>query len=493
MAANSLLKDILDSLEDPDTIQLFAAANDLVGDVEVENRLQELEWERHINDLWQEVVQELDAPAKRPRLTLDADDQPSTSGQSGEGDEPVQKPYFIWKKDTKPYKKNLARDTSFKIKFNDQWRGEKLVDIYDKLHDMFDDVLSQDRGSDADLGRVVVSHPNLNNTIVVPLQSWENLNSDTVMSEITKVLNSNEDIPVDDHLLITVGSISLMKGGSWSGNKLAVISLFGTGNSLMRKKSVLYVENDNNLCLPIAIGLCFLKTCKKVDANTWKHLIRGNPGTILENAIYHKTAPKWYYGDLLKKSRNKVQTEMALQLCRKAGVPIDRYLGLNDIKSFENLLDVSVNVVSSRVGNKFVRVAKETERTRLYLYHIESENEKHCHGIGSIQGFFNGAYFFHTCLKPYKTDNCIETETKVGCASCSRVCRSLECFKRHKVGKIVQKEKIPPACELWHQCKKCRVKLSAAKRNPKLHVCGEWQCSSCLEYLVGEYLCFKKS
>lgn len=66
---------------------------------------------------------------------------------------------------------------------------------------------------------------------------------------------------------------------------------------------------------------------------------------------------------LLKKSRKKGQTEMAFQLCRKAGVPVDRYLGLNDIEPFENLLDVSVNVVSSRVGNKFVRVAKETERT----------------------------------------------------------------------------------------------------------------------------------
>lgn len=65
---------------------------------------------------------------------------------------------------------------------------------------------------------------------------------------------------------------------------------------------------------------------------------------------------RWYYGDLLKKSRNNVQTEMALQLRRKVGVPIDRYLGLNDIKPFQNLLDVSVNVVSSRVGNKFVRV-----------------------------------------------------------------------------------------------------------------------------------------
>lgn len=203
---------------------------------------------------------------------------------------------------------------------------------------MFDDVLSQARGSDADLGRVVVSHPNLNNAIVVPLQSWENLNSDTVMSEITKVLNSNENITVNDHLLVTVGSISMMKGGSWSGNKLAVTSLFGPGNSLMRKKSVLYVENDNNLCLPISIGLCFLKTCKKVDANTWEHLIKGNPGTILEHAIHHKIVPKWYYGNLLKKSRKKGQTEMAFQLCRKAGVPVDRYLGLNDIEPFENLL-----------------------------------------------------------------------------------------------------------------------------------------------------------
>lgn len=81
----------------------------------------------------------------------------------------------------------MAHDTCLKIKFNDQWQGEKLVDIYQKLHDMFDDVLSQARGHDADLGRVVLSHPNLNNPIVVSLQPWQNLNADTVMSEITKV------------------------------------------------------------------------------------------------------------------------------------------------------------------------------------------------------------------------------------------------------------------------------------------------------------------
>lgn len=51
MADDSLLKEILDSLNDTDAVQLFAAANGLVGDAEVEDRLKELNWEKHIEDL----------------------------------------------------------------------------------------------------------------------------------------------------------------------------------------------------------------------------------------------------------------------------------------------------------------------------------------------------------------------------------------------------------------------------------------------------------
>lgn len=121
------------------------------------------------------------------------------------------------------------------------------------------------------------------------------------MLEIIKVLNFNENIFVDDYLFVIVGFISMMKGGSWSGNKLVVIFFFGLGNFFMRKKFVLYVENDNNLCLFIVIGLCFLKICKKVDVNIWEYLIKGNFGMILENVIYYKIVLKWYYGNLLKK------------------------------------------------------------------------------------------------------------------------------------------------------------------------------------------------
>lgn len=45
---------------------------------------------------------------------------------------------------------------------------------------MFEDVLHLARGHNADLGRVVLNHPDLINPIVVPLQSWENINADTV-------------------------------------------------------------------------------------------------------------------------------------------------------------------------------------------------------------------------------------------------------------------------------------------------------------------------
>ena len=179
-----------------------------------------------------------------------------------------------------------------------------------------------------------------------------------------------------------------------------------------------------------------MKTCKKVDAKTWSQLIGNEPGTTLDHVIHYKTVPKWYYGNMLKKSRKKCQTSMALELCSRAGVPINRYLGLNDIEPFENLLNVSINVVSSRVGNKFIRVIEDTDRSRLYLYHVETETEKHWHGISSIQGFFNGSYFCHTCLKAYKDkykhtcstscdvclhDVCPKTENQVGCGTCGRV------------------------------------------------------------------------
>lgn len=202
-----------------------------------------------------------------------------------------------------------------------------------------------------------------------------------------------------------------------------------------------------------------------------------------------------------------MQKEMAMRLCEKARVSINRYLGLNDIEPFENLLGVSINVLSNRVGNKFVRVTDDREKPRLYLYHVESKNIHHWHGVANIQGFFKASYFCHTCLKPYKNkashscatscdvclhDNCKKTDVQIGCHSCNRICRSLTCFQRHKTQRMVKKQSNPAACELFYQCRKCRVTLQRAKRSPELHVCQEWECPNCREYHIGEHHCYQK-
>lgn len=64
----------------------------------------------------------------------------------------------------------------------------------------------------ADLGREVIQNNGLNSPIVIPLQHLDSLNLDTVMDGITKVLNSNEELVVDDSMSVTIGSISIPKG-----------------------------------------------------------------------------------------------------------------------------------------------------------------------------------------------------------------------------------------------------------------------------------------
>lgn len=101
MAENSLLKEILDSLNDPETVQFFAAANGLTGDVQVEDRLRELKWEKHIDDLWQEVLSDIESPPKKTCHSLNDGNQPSTSrlvgggGESSDSKDTLAKPYYI--------------------------------------------------------------------------------------------------------------------------------------------------------------------------------------------------------------------------------------------------------------------------------------------------------------------------------------------------------------------------------------------------------------
>ena len=102
-------------------------------------------------------------------------------------------------------------DRTYQVKVAEYHHGERLEDIRDGLHQMFDQVLNEARGDFAgnDLGCVMIQHEGLHDPIVIPLQPWDQLKADVVMGTIGKVLNSNQNLSVDESLDISIGSVDL--------------------------------------------------------------------------------------------------------------------------------------------------------------------------------------------------------------------------------------------------------------------------------------------
>ena len=305
---------------------------------------------------------------------------------------------------------------------------------------MFEDMLDQARGdlAENDLGRVVIHHDGLQDPIVVPLQPWDCLNVDVVMENIKKVLNSRQELAVNDNFEITVGTIELIfefylpKGGA----RRPITSLQGDKNSIQIKRSLVTIENNDQLCMARAIGVCWAKLhqCTREEWNVLTQYQKSKSN--LELVLEHRKVPESYYKNLRNKSRRE-QKDLAVAIPRLAGVPLERSASLNDVEAFEEALNIRVMVVNARLGNKFITSPCTDERPSIYLYLVD---DSHFHTISSVTGLFSSKFFCEKCLKHYdqrerhvcetscivcKTSNCPKTESPVTCDQCHMTCRSM--------------------------------------------------------------------
>ncbi len=464
---------------------------------------------------------------KRPTEQLDSDVTPPkrqrTINQYGgigspadvvpeDDDEATVPAYTFRKKGSKTYAKSGATDTSYEIKFNDQWAGNKLIDLHSDLNDMFDDVLQEVAGNlpdgalDGHMGRVIIKHQGLDGAIIVPLQPLAQLNAQSIMGHIEKVLNSHEDLPMDSSFNVQVGIIRLPSGGR---AKKTLTQLTGPNNSIHLKRSLVQIVNDKDeLCMPRAIVVCWAKA--NVVTNTaWKDLVNGSKLSTIDLILRHRKCPQWFYVNVRTKSRQE-QKKLAIKLCEMADVPTDRPCSLNDIPAFEEVLGCQILVISAQMGNKFIRVGdQDSDLPRLFIYLVE-EPKPHFHAIVSITGFFSASYFCHHCLKPYNnrmkhscsetcivchSQECPETDAQMTCKHCHMTCRSPECFQRHKLGKTNKKtgSYTPSKCEGYWKCTVCKKVLCRSERDPQFHQCGEWKCQCCNEYVDNGHLCYQPS
>ena len=177
--------------------------------------------------------------------------------------------------------------------------------------------------------------------------------------------------------------IILPKGSS----KRQITKVKGKNNLVHLKRSLVTIENTDNLCMARAIGVCWVKL-NGCTVDEWKELTknrgeRSNIDLILE----HRKVPENY----LKNLRNKSKKKLAQALCHVVGVSIEQPLSLNDVRVFEEFLGIRVMVVSAPLGNKFITVASNDKRPCIYIYLVDDD---HFHAITSITGFFSCSYFY---------------------------------------------------------------------------------------------------
>ena len=222
-----------------------------------------------------------------------------------------------------------------------------------------------------------------------------------------------------------------------------------TKKDITAKRSIVRINNDDNLCLARSIAVCVARR-EKEESND-------------------SPAEKKRY-NMMRQSAKRLQRDTALQYHNLAQIPTDRPCTLLDIPSFERALDIQVVVFAAHLGNKVIYQGDEKQR-RIYLYY--QQDIEHFDSVTNIQGLLSANYFCHKCLKGYtsklhhsctvtcrvcRSGECEEVSPRT-CRNCNMVCRSSQCFERHE-----------EYCQLFWRCPKCKMVLDLKKNDQRTSI-----------------------
>ena len=371
------------------------------------------------------------------------------------------------------YEGTTATDQVFHVRFaNDGWQGRRLVDLYDELNSLWKDLLRDLRDNqtvDTNLVRLHISHRGLlKGDIKVSLRPLSQMTPEAIGSRIEEVLQSNQDLPFDASFAVTVGVIHLPRGGG----RTKVMRLHGIGNSIHKKKSMVEISNDDNLCLARALVVC----------RTSRQYIAGE----IPIQIYRQ----------IKKNYRPVQRREAEALHHEARVPTNRPSSLVDIPMFEQTMNARIIVFSAAQGNRVVypKSIPDDDKPIYYVYLVPSETGDgpgHFHAVVSPKGFLGQDIFCIKCLKGHNNgkkhrcegtcNKCRKTDCEPGdpvtCRDCNVTCVSEKCYRKHKTGP-------KSACDLFWGCLKCHRHWERKERTAEQHVCGEWLCPCCMTWIT---------
>ena len=321
-----------------------------------------------------------------------------------------------------------------------------------------------------DLLRVMIRSDVLKAPISTRLLPSLQMTAAKVMSEITKVLQSNENIPLDQSFVIDVVAI---KSPTGSGKNSTSLKVLDYSKDSIVKKSIITIKNKDALCCGRAIAV----------------------GQAL--ADNHPKLKQFKLGRMIQK-------QAALKLYKKANV-LSGPCGLREISKFQGVLvGYQIIVIDFDARNSVIYEGPRGNKKIILYKHGDHFNVINPEKLPSFHGkrflcqkckSYVSNYFNHPCSDPCNTclrKDCslISCEKQV-CADCYKVCRSVACYNHHKKSRLSKGVDLPSKCDKSFRCQTCLVIVDRERQN--VHRCGEYVCHVCKEHVLSGHLCYMQT
>ena len=388
----------------------------------------------------------------------------------------------------------MATDTVYDVSITgNRWRGMRMAELTSELTQMWENVIDTVRTDGAlstDLVRIHISHRDLKKgDIKVPLQKLGELTPQVIMDRIATVLQSHDQIKADNILEISVGLIKFPRGEGRQ-NITNIQGLNSCG-----KRSLTYVQNNDNKCLARAIAI----------SEAWQHYEDQNP----EGKNNRKGRSHWRNFVQDVKGEQGVRAAAIIEL---AGLKDEEWSSIGAIPRYEEALKANIVVISSVHNNQVIhpKALKPEYANTYYIYYVKCDDDDvgHFHSVKSPTGVLAMNYFCKQCLRGYdhkykhscagvcsqcKSTECLPTPNKCSprsCKNCHVTFQSDECFINH----LQPSEKTKSVCDKFWKCTSCSRCYEKHQTRPEDHKCDHYFCNICEKQAhVEKHLCYQRS
>ena len=308
---------------------------------------------------------------------------------------------------------------------------------------------------------MVIHSTQLKKPISFPFKPAQAPTTECILSEVQRVVQSNQHFRLNDTVDVNVIHVSMPSGGK--GRKRTDVSL---EKHLEKKRAVVRIQNKVDLCMARALVVA---KAKVDDDPQYKSIVKHQRPMQTRLAQELHATPTFLWVRVVSKKPNGFK-------CTSPSIKLTLYR-----KSTTTRLFTTVRT-----------------KTRIYLY----MHNNHYDMITKMPGFFARTYYCHECKKAYnnlETRLCPNTCKCCGsrpicpklswmpCNNCGRMFKSQQCYDQHKEPRGEARS----VCQGWVKCTQCKKAVRRCCAAPEKHDCGKNKCEICGKFvkLEGHY-CF---